>query len=134
MTSILGCSLNEKFENVSVHILVHVGTQFGMSLVSLVCCKIISNQIFKHKRTAHFKVSHTWSLLLTFISFEGMVCWVVTTWNDAVEYNYIGGPCCLHCHYILKIKAAWSSKMLVSYHFTAHCHNLQDHNVNHDYH
>jgi len=40
-----------------------------------------------------------------------------------------GGPSCLHLQDEVELEAARTSEM-VSYHITAHCHNLEDHSMN----
>jgi len=56
--------------------------------------------------------------------------WVVTQCADVVGYQCFRGLCCLHLHFTLKMEAAWSSKMFVSY-ITTQCHNTADCNLSH---
>jgi hypothetical protein len=73
-----------------------------------------------------------------------------TACSDVVGYQCFGGPCCLHLqgdinyarrrayiytwsafiHFTLKMKAAKSSEMLVSYHSTIRRHNPEDLDLN----
>jgi hypothetical protein len=46
---------------------------------------------------------------------KAMVFWVVTLCSVVVEYQHFGGPNCLHLQGEVRMEAAWSSKMLVSY-------------------
>jgi len=40
------------------------------------------------------------------------------------------GSCCLHLHFTLKVEAARSSEMLISYHITRKNHNPEDYDLN----
>jgi len=44
-----------------------------------------------------------------------MVFWFVTPCGDVIGYQRVEGSCCLNLHFGLKVKAARSSEMLVSY-------------------
>jgi hypothetical protein len=78
------------------------------------------------------------------------VFWVVTLCSVMVGYHRFRGPCCFHLqgevssdggkiwqryriitsHFNLKTKAAWNSKMVVSYHNTTRRHNPADLDLN----
>jgi len=49
--------------------------------------------------------------------------WIGMLCSDTIGYQCFGWPCCFHLQCKVKIKAAKSSKMLVSYHITTWCHN-----------
>jgi len=56
------------------------------------------------------------------------VFWVVMPCNVVVGYH-----CFRVSHFTLKMEAAWSSEMQVSYHNTMQCHNLENLDTNHVY-
>jgi len=62
---------------------------------------------------------HTQSILsfeaLTVVMLQVKVFWVVMPCNVLVGYQRFRGPCCLHLKGALKMEAAWTSGMLVSY-------------------
>jgi len=43
---------------------------------------------------------------------------VVTLCGVVLGYQCFSGICCIHLHFTMKMEAAWSSEMLVSYHST----------------
>jgi len=51
---------------------------------------------------------------------------VVMPCNVAVGYCCFRGPCCLHLHGEVKLEAARSAKVLVSYHNTRQPHDAGD--------
>jgi len=57
-----------------------------------------------------------------------MVFWIVTMCYD-VGYQCFRVPCCLHLHFTLKMEAAQSAEMLVTYHIMTQCHNPEDSNL-----
>jgi len=59
-----------------------------------------------------------------------MVFWVVTPCNGVVGHQHFRGPCCFYLPGEVKMKAARSSKALVSYHSNIQCHNSEDHTLN----
>jgi hypothetical protein len=57
------------------------------------------------------------------------VFWVVTPYNDVVEYQCFGGPWCLHLQGE-GLGAAWPSETLVSYDITMGCDKPEDRDLN----
>jgi len=54
------------------------------------------------------------------------VFWVVTPCSVVLGHQHFGGPCCLQFYFTLKMKTAWPSKTMVSYHNTAWQHNSEN--------
>jgi len=60
-----------------------------------------------------------------------VVSWVLVPFDDAVGYHRLEGPCCLHLQgEMMKMEAARSPEMSVSYHVHSRCHNPGDHDMN----
>jgi len=56
--------------------------------------------------------------VFTAITVKVLVFQVVMPYNDMIVYQHFRGPCCLHLHLTLKMKAEWSPEVLVPYHVT----------------
>jgi hypothetical protein len=53
----------------------------------------------------------------------------VTLCNDVVGYQSLGGSCCPHLYFTMKMEAACSFETLVSYRNTIRRHNSEDHGL-----
>jgi hypothetical protein len=69
--------------------------------------------------------------VFTAVKIQVKVFWAVTPCDAAVGYQCFRGLCCPHLHFTLKMDAAWSSVMVVSYcNITCH-HNPEDLDLKH---
>jgi hypothetical protein len=60
---------------------------------------------------------------------EARVFWIVRPFSVVVGYQQLGGPCCHHFHFMLKMEATRFFGMVVSSHNTTKHHNPEDLNL-----